>query len=69
MTFYAFKIQVLKKYIFLQDYSTNNYGIFGPIHGDTLTQITCANMMTHTTETPKSEIQVNLNFFRVFKRK
>lgn len=33
------------------------------MHGNTLTKITCANMVTHTTTTPKSEVQVSLKKF------
>lgn len=34
------------------------YGVFSLIAGTTLTKITCANMVTQTTDTPKSDVQV-----------
>lgn len=34
------------------------YGVFSLLQGSSLTKITCANMVMHTTTTPKSEIQV-----------
>lgn len=44
---------------FIQDSGTASFGVFTLSHNDIFTKITCANMVTHTTTTPKSEIQVN----------
>lgn len=34
------------------------HGVFMVGHGDTLTKLQCGNMVTHTTSSPKSEVQV-----------
>lgn len=52
------RVRTVSNFSFFQDHSTSTFGIFTLSHGDTFTKITCANMVTHTTTTPKSEIQV-----------
>lgn len=42
----------------LQDGHPTAFGVFSLLSGTTLTKITCANMVTHTTTAPKSEIKV-----------
>lgn len=59
----VFSQKFMKKIV--QDHSISTFGVFTLSHGDTLAKITCANMVTHTTTTPKSEIQVTFFYIQL----
>lgn len=42
----------------LQEGNPTAFGVFSLLSGSAVTKITCANMVTHTTTAPKSEIKV-----------
>lgn len=42
----------------IKEFNENVHGTFNTVVGDTLTKNECGNLVTHTTDVPKSEIQV-----------